>query len=201
MRFAPGEGIALLEGHLARLARSADYFGFSLNLPKLRAALAALASRLPPVEHRIRLLLSRSGAFRCEASPLPSGGLRFGDIGLAAGPVDGRDPFLYHKTTRRIAYEKALTQSPGATDILLFNELGEVTESTIANAAFEIDGLLWTPPVRCGLLAGVQRDRLLAEGGLRERVVTVAEALQCGGVYLMNALRGLQRVRIIDPPQ
>lgn len=199
MRFAPGEGIALLEEHLARLARSADYFGFALDLQRLRAALAALAARLPAA-HRIRLCLSRSGAFGCEASPLPAAGPRFGDVVLAAEPVDPRDPLLYHKTTHRDLYAAALAARPGAADVLLFNGQGEVTEATIANAAFLIDGVLCTPPLACGLLPGVQRARLLSAGRLRERVVTVAEALRGGEVYLMNALRGIGKVRLLPPP-
>ena len=43
---------------------------------------------------------------------------------------------------------------PGYDDVLLFNEKGEVTESTIANMAVEIEGKLCTPPVQCGLLPG-----------------------------------------------
>jgi para-aminobenzoate synthetase/4-amino-4-deoxychorismate lyase len=196
---AAGE-IPYLEDHLARLARSADYFGFALSLPRLRAALARRAGHLPAVDHRLRLLVSRSGAFRCEESPFAAAALRFGAIGLAAQPVDARDPFLYHKTTRRGIYAAALALRPGASDLLLFNDRGEITESTIANAAFLIDGALCTPPLHCGLLPGVCRGRLLAEGRLRERVVTVAEALRAGEVYLMNALRGIQRVPIIPPP-
>ena len=195
----PGEGIHLLEDHLVRLTLSAVYFGFALDLSKLQAALAMPTDRLPPVGHRLCLIVSRRGAFRCQPSPVCQEALLFADIGLAAGPVDPQDPFLYHKTTRREIYAAALAESPGAGDVLLFNEKVEITESTIATAAFEIDGALSTPPLRCGLLPGVCRDRLLAEGRLREWVVTVAEALRCGEVYLMNALRGIQRVRILPP--
>ena len=41
--------------------------------------------------------------------------------------------FLYHKTTRRQVYERALKAVPGCDDVLLVNDENEVTESTIAN--------------------------------------------------------------------
>jgi para-aminobenzoate synthetase/4-amino-4-deoxychorismate lyase len=104
--------------------------------------------------------------------------------------------FLYHKTTLRRVYEDAVRASPGHEDVLLFNEKDEVTESTIANVAFELDGRLCTPPVRCGLLPGTLRAVLLQRGELCERIVTRAQALAAPAVYLLNSVRGIHRVRI-----
>jgi para-aminobenzoate synthetase/4-amino-4-deoxychorismate lyase len=93
-------------------------------------------------------------------------------------------------------YSDVLRQCPGARDALLFNAAGEITETTIANIAFEIDGALFTPPVACGLLPGVLRASLLAQGRLRERVVTIADARRAAAFYLMNAVRGLRRAQV-----
>ena len=84
-----------------------------------------------------------------------------GSVQLAAEPIDSTDPFLYHKTTNRRVYDRALASRPGAADVLLFNDRNELTESTIANLIVEVDGSLLTPPVRCGLLPGTARARLL----------------------------------------
>lgn len=47
-------------------------------------------------------------------------------------------------------------------DAILWNEWGEVTESTIANLAVEREEGHWiTPPLTSGLLAGVMRAHLL----------------------------------------
>ena len=43
MRWTPGERFADLAEHLARLAGSAEYFGFPLDLAALAARLAAFA--------------------------------------------------------------------------------------------------------------------------------------------------------------
>jgi len=119
-------------------------------------------------------------------------------IALARAPVDSSDPFLCHKTTNRKVYDAARAACPGFDDVLLFNEQGEVTESTIANVAVDIAGKLCTPPVTCGLLHGTMRAHLLQQGELVERRITVAELLQSPRVFLLNSVRGLYPVEVVQ---
>lgn len=200
MLWSPADGYALLDRHLTRLARSGSYFDFAVDLRKVRDELAAFAAGLAQGKHRVRVLVSRKGHVRCEAFPLDESALRFGDVPLAAGPIDRNDVFLYHKTTHRTVYDTAIRACPGSNDVLLFNEAGEVTETTIANIAVEIDGALWTPPVRCGLLPGTQRAALIAQGHLHERVITIGEVFGSANVYLLNSVRGMQQVRVHRGP-
>jgi para-aminobenzoate synthetase / 4-amino-4-deoxychorismate lyase len=124
----------------------------------------------------------------------------FGHIGIASSAVVSGDVFLYHKTTNRGLYEKAVKDRPEFTDVLLYNEAGEVTESTIANIAVEWDGVLCTPPLRCGLLPGVYRAWMLHQHRLHEKVLHLDEVLASPRVYLMNAVRGIQKVRLMNGP-
>ncbi|MEI6211339.1 MAG: aminodeoxychorismate synthase component I [bacterium] len=192
----PADGYWLLDLHLRRVVQSAAYFGFRADPARIRAELTGFATRLPPDCHRVRLQVSRLGACRCEGMPVSPEALRFGDLPFAKTPVNADDVFLYHKTTRRQVYEHAIQACPGSTDVLLFNEKGEVTESTLANVAFEIDGVLSTPPVSCGLLPGTHRAALLASGHIHERIVTQEQALGATAVYLLNAVRGIHPVRL-----
>ncbi|MBK7258982.1 MAG: chorismate-binding protein [Ignavibacteriae bacterium] len=194
--WSPGTGYALMEHHLTRLSRSAASFNFVCDPVKIRGELAVFAGGLAPGRHRIRLLVSRAGNIRCEAVSMDQAALQFGDVALAAGPIDRNDVFLYHKTTRRAVYEAAIRSCPGSNDVLLFNEAGEVTETTIANIAVEIGGVLYTPPVRCGLLPGTQRAMMLEQGLLLERVLTVDEVLAGPEICLLNSVRGMQRVQV-----
>ena len=73
---------------------------------------------------------------------------------LAAGPIDAADVFLYHKTTHRAVYAAAQAGCREGDDVLLYNRLGEVTETTLGNIVVRRGKDLWTPPVTCGLLAG-----------------------------------------------
>jgi para-aminobenzoate synthetase/4-amino-4-deoxychorismate lyase len=113
---------------------------------------------------------------------------------LAEEPVDRENVFLYHKTTRREVYERALAACPEADDVLLWNEAGELTEACRANLVVELDGERLTPPVRSGLLAGTYRRHLLATGAVREAVVRVADLERANRIWLANSVRGMQAV-------
>lgn len=195
--WTPTDGCSLLDYHLKRLAGSADFFGFPADLMKIRNELAEVAKTLPQCAHRIRLLVSRGGGVGCQATSLEPVSPGFGKVTLARHPVDSRDIFLYHKTTRRVHYEDALALCPGFDDVLLFNASGEATESTRANLAVEMQGVLCTPPIRCGLLPGTERAWLLEHDRLRERALTVQDVLGSPNVFLFNSVRGMHRINVV----
>jgi para-aminobenzoate synthetase/4-amino-4-deoxychorismate lyase len=193
----PVEGYRHLEEHLGRLAGSAEYFGFELDLGRVRVELGKLAADASgPV--RVRLTLARDGSTRFETSRLPPGARRLRMAILEDPPVDPDDVWLFHKTTRREAYERRRKLRPDADDVLLVNALGRVTESTIANVAVRLGGAWWTPPVRDGLLAGTYRAVLLREGRLRERSVDVAEVRVAEELALVSSVRGWRRAELVD---
>ena len=196
MLFEPLAGYTLLEYHLKRLVQSAEYFGFRIDTRKIKEELARVVAGLPTKPHRVRLLVSRLGKIRCEAASMELSPRCFGNIVPAKNPVNTRDVFLYHKTTRRFVYEDAVRMRPGNDDVLLFNEAGHATETTVANIAVEMDGVLYTPPVRCGLLPGTQRAWLLDHARLQERILSVQDVLNSPNVYLLNSVRGIHKVHI-----
>ena len=196
-------GFYLLEEHLQRLAESAEYFAFALDLSGLRLELNAQDARLRqaaphPPDQRVRLLLASQGQVTLQALPLPAAEATPPlHLGIAAAPVDSSDPFLYHKTTRRQVYQDALVACPGCDDVLLWNERREVTETTIANLVYRLGGRLYTPPVSCGLLPGTLRGHVLAvkpaQGRVLERVLTLDELPACQELWLINSVRGWRR--------
>jgi para-aminobenzoate synthetase/4-amino-4-deoxychorismate lyase len=193
----PDGGYPELERHLARLAASAAHFGRPHDDAGVRRALQTLALTLAPAPHRVRLRVAADGSIRHEADVFDAEAGRPRRVALAKTPVDSGHPFLFHKTSERGVYLDALAACPGVDDVLLHNERGEITEATIANVVAEIDGVPCTPPVACGLLPGVQRARLLEEGRVRERVITVEELLASPRVWLVNALRGMWEVEVV----
>ena len=196
MLWTPDAGYMLLARHMKRLLQSADYFGFTLDLLELRRQVDEFASGLKKSTHRVRLTVSAEGHITLSAAAQnPEEG--FPALPLAANPVDSSSPFLYHKTTNRSIYQKALESRPGFTDVLLYNERNEVTESTIANLVVEIRGALLTPAIRCGLLPGTLRAHLLEEGRIREDTITVDEMLNADACYLINSVRGFHPVSLV----
>jgi para-aminobenzoate synthetase/4-amino-4-deoxychorismate lyase len=180
---------------MKRLLESADYFGFQLDMLDVRDRLERYSAGLPATPHRVRLVASRRGAVEISSKPhdVDAG---FPAIAVAASPIDSANPFLYHKTTHRTIYEEAIASRPGFDDVLLYNERGEATESTIANLVVEIGGALLTPPVACGLLPGTLRAHLLDEGKIRERVLTVQDVAAASRCYMLNSVRGFHPVSI-----
>jgi para-aminobenzoate synthetase/4-amino-4-deoxychorismate lyase len=192
----PGEGYRHLDGHLARLAGSARHFGFPLDMRRIEEALRRTAGGVVGAA-RVRLTLYADGRTDVEATALPLAPARTLQIGLAARPVDPRSIWLYHKTTRRDVYDEAAASRPDCDDVLLWNDRGELTESTVASVVVEIGGQRLTPPVSCGLLPGVERQVALAEGRAREGVVRISDLAPGQRLWLLSSLRGSREARLV----
>ncbi len=181
--------IRLQERHLARLQSSAAHFGFEFEPGAIEAALVCLADEHADGRWRVRLLVDRNGRLRSECAPLDPSPATV-RIRLAASPVDSRDEFLRHKTTRREVYAAHAPQD-AVFDTLLFNERGEITEFTRGNLVVELDGRRVTPPCTCGLLPGVLREELLARGDVIEQVVHRTDLARASRLWFVNNLRGM----------
>jgi para-aminobenzoate synthetase/4-amino-4-deoxychorismate lyase len=197
LRWTPQEGFYLLDLHLERLADSAEYFGFRCDRAAVMGALAELAGGLTGPS-KARLLLDRAGRVTVETSALPGPAREPARVGLALRPVSSADVRLYHKTTRRQPYEAARAARPECDDVILWNERGELTETTVANIVLEIDGRQVTPPVACGLLAGTLRAQLLAVGEITEGVLTRDDLARASRLWLINSVRGRQRAVFVS---
>jgi para-aminobenzoate synthetase/4-amino-4-deoxychorismate lyase len=106
---------------------------------------------------------------------------------------------LYHKTTHRPLYAQAFADAlrDGFDDVLFLNLRGEVTEGAISNLFIVKDGRWFTPPIECGLLAGVYRRHLLeTRPDIQERALREEDLRTADAIYLCNAVRGLRRITI-----
>jgi len=195
MRFEPDTGVARLERHLERMKRSAAELGFAFDRHEARNKVQALCFELE-APTRLRLLLSRGGEISLESSalPLPREGLsECIPLPLPVVPGDWR---LRHKTTDRGFYEvaRAIATARGAHEALFVREDGLVTEGSVTNVFVERDGKLLTPPVALGLLPGILRGELLAEGRALEAELTLDDL--AAGFFIGNGLRGLLPARL-----
>ena len=141
-------------------------------------------------EARLRLLLSPDGSTRLERAPLPAPLPGPARVAISAAPIAASDPARYHKTTARGFHESRRAARPDCFDVLLVNQAGAPTESTIANLVIERKGERVTPPLEAGLLPGVFRAELLATGQVRDRPLTRDDLRGAGRIWLVNALRG-----------
>ncbi len=207
LRWSPGEGYSLEAFHLERLTESAARFGFCFDEAVCRAALIeAVAGAERP--QRVRLTLDRSGRARVTRADAPPVAWEQADltcaplrVRVAGSPVSTNDLWLYHKTTRRDVYERALASAREVgpcDDVVLWNERGEVTETTIGNLVVARGGRMLTPPVSAGLLAGTFRRRLLEQGVVAEAVITLDALRAAEGLWRVNGVRGWERIETID---
>jgi len=196
-RWTPEQGFLLLERHLDRLNDSAEYFGFRCSRAEVASALAAAVERCTAPQ-RVRLSLKRDGSVRVDSTPLKSAGEAPLRVAPATHPVDPTDRFLFHKTSRRTMYQRALLD--GFDDVILWNTRGEVTEATTANVIVEIGGRRLTPPIDCGLLGGTYRAEMLARGEVSEGVITMEEFPKAERIWLTNSVHE-SRPAVLDKIQ
>ncbi|MDG2027039.1 MAG: aminodeoxychorismate synthase component I [Acidimicrobiales bacterium] len=194
----PGAGPILLDRHMQRLADSATHFGFDCDIDEVTRRLGAVRAEDP---RRIRVLVAADGAIEVQVLDLPARAVDPWHLEIDTIPVRRDDEFLRHKTTRRDRYEEATARFPDADDVILWNEDGEVTETTIANLVVELDGEALTPPATSGLLPGTLRAELLANKRVVERVLTLDDLARAERVWAINSLRGWVRANIVTGGQ
>jgi len=95
-------------------------------------------------------------------------------------------------------------RSRGADDVVLLNLAGELTECSTSNLGFVQDGVVYTPPLTAGILAGVTRRLLLSSIAqsagyeMQERTLKPAELDAMDEAFVMSSTKDIQPVGCID---
>ena len=192
MRHEEG-GISLLDRHVDRLARSAEYFSFPFDEERFRRRVHRAVHGRGDDVLKVRATLGRWGRITVTTSPVEEATDEPWRLTLADERVDRTDPLFYHKTTRRGVYQRALetARAAGYDEAILLNQDGEVTEGTYSNLFVRQGDELWTPPIASGLLAGVYRDHVLdTRPDATERVLSLDDLRTADALYCCNAVRG-----------
>ncbi|HEY6900232.1 MAG TPA: aminotransferase class IV [Puia sp.] len=115
------------------------------------------------------------------------------------------DPLSNIKSNNYLLYSLASAYAgrQGWDDCLVLNTLDRVADSSIANLFYARDGVLYTPPLSEGGVAGVMRRHLLdllpqAGYPVHERAATVEHLLEADEIFLTNALKPLRWVRSLQ---
>lgn len=186
----------LLDLHLRRLAKSAKEFSYDLNLKALKTK---LKNSITAGKFKVKAVLSPKGKIRVEKELLVSAKMPV-KITLSSGRIDPANPWLYHKTTQRDFYDRQLkaARKRGFFEVIFLNKKNQVSEGAISNIFIKKGKTLYTPPLKCGLLAGVLRQDLLSRGKVKERVLYLKDLYSADKIYIGNSVRGLLEARLAD---
>lgn len=215
MLWEEGDGVYLLEQHLARLERGATFFKFAISAEVVKKQLSEKEETFIEKCMRVRLVLEKDGRTTISATPcerpqyidLPkisevesrpiAGSVRF-----AENNVDDIGPYLNYKTSCRSHYDTEYTEvvKRGDIDALFCNSRGEITEGAISNIVILKDGVYTTPAITCGLLDGVMRAQLMSEAdgspALSEAILGKEDIQRADAVFICNSVRGVVRVEL-----
>ncbi|HLQ71810.1 MAG TPA: aminodeoxychorismate synthase component I [Bacillota bacterium] len=177
------------QNHMDRLRESAAFFDFNFDYQAVQNELLMISKQHPKGNYRVRLLVKKDGAFTTEVTTFRKKRETTARVSLAKQPIHKDNPFLYHKTTNRCIYEAFQKHHSNVYDVLLWNGAHEVTEFTRGNVVVELNGELVTPPVTCGLLPGTFRRKLIEDGTIKERNVSIHDLKDCTRIWFINSVR------------
>jgi branched-chain amino acid aminotransferase len=86
----------------------------------------------------------------------------------------------------------------GAVEAILTNTEGNIACGATSNIFIEENGVLITPPLKDGVLAGVTRRKLMEEREVREESISPERLKSADKVYLTNSFIGLRGVELLS---
>jgi len=209
----PESGYWLLDSHLKRLKSSAGFFNFFYDIEVIEQSLFAETIHFGNGCKRVRLQLKKDGrvsltTMSCnppDITALPSNpenpkNNKLPLIDFSSRIIDIGSPWCFHKTTLREIYDREYrrAQQLGLFELLFCNEAGQVTEGCISNIIMYRQGAYFTPPIDCGLLPGVMREKLSADQSvpLIEQILTKDMVASADALFICNSVRGIVQVEL-----
>jgi branched-chain amino acid aminotransferase len=208
-------GVALaLSRHLARLARSCVGLGIPApDLTGLRQAALDVVGANQLDEGLLRIVHTSGpgplGSARGDREPTTA--VLAGPSRHWAGTADvAIVPWLRNehaasaglKTTSYADNVIALAEASrrGCSEAILANTAGALCEGSGTNVFLELDGVLVTPALSSGCLAGVSRGLLIERCGLdvQERDIPLGALSEAREAFLTSATRHVQPIRAVD---
>lgn len=135
-----------------------------------------------------RIELFKNGHFKVTTREIPSV-IKNAKIKLN-GRVESSNPFLYHKTSIRESNPKNIFEE------IKINERGEITEGVFTNIAILKGNKIYTPPVSCGLLNGITRQKLLRKKIIEEKIIYPKDLKEADKIFCFNSIRGIIEVEL-----
>lgn len=219
IRMEKGE-MPLYDLHMQRLFRGLALLGFELpalfSSEHLKEEILRLVKK-NKVEKaarvRINVFRGNGGLFDpedlrpnyvIEADLLAENYFRINENGLTVDvyskAIKSCDSFSNIKSNNYLSYAMAAlwAKQEKLNDALLMNQYGRICDSSIANVFWLKDGIVYTPPLSEGPVAGVMRRFILEsikEFPVKESVLTTEMLEEAEEIFLSNAAYGIRWIK------
>lgn len=215
----------VLGRHLARMRRSAARLSFEINVQdaELRArAFAVLAAARNP-ESYLRLIVSRGvgdlsyNFDRVKGptvvmlvkpfEPFPeehfNQGIPVSLVEVRRNPKRSLDPAIKSSNLLNNVLATLEAQKKGAFEAILLNERDEIAEGAGSNVFAGKGGVLRTPPLEAGILAGITRDLVFELGRklgieVREESLREDDLLSADEAFITSTLKEVTPISRVD---
>ncbi|MBI3932783.1 MAG: aminotransferase class IV [Acidobacteria bacterium] len=214
-----------LDRHFARLRNSARRI--AVDLPQADGRLAewldALLARAGNPESYIRMIVTRGVgeiSYRFERvkgptvvmvvkpyEPLPEShyaeGIAVALVSVRRNAPEALDPAIKSCNLLNNVLAVREAQARGALEAILLNGRGDVAEGASSNVFAVKHGVVLTPPLEAGILAGITRDVILEQGAawgvvVREETLRVPDLLSADEAFVTSTLKEAAPIRTID---
>ncbi|MCB1177374.1 MAG: bifunctional anthranilate synthase component I family protein/aminotransferase class IV, partial [Leptospiraceae bacterium] len=184
-----------LTDHIIRLKNASNFFGYNIDFENIKIK---ISKNLPDnnFNYKIRLTCN-SDKFNLEYFPLEKK-IKYGKVQLSKVNTNSKNILLTYKNTNREIYNSEFQKAieKGLTDFIFLNEKKEITEGSISNIFVLIGNIYYTPPVECGLLPGIFRNKLLKKFPKYFKIGIIREEdlKETNSIFICNSIRGIIRV-------
>lgn len=183
--------IFLLDEHLDRMQKAAEYFLFCFDRKNILSQLDRLIKQKIYNSQRLKITLNKFGKLSYQLTEITSIPEEVKVI-ISKNKIDSQNKFQYFKTTNRELYNREYKKysDKGFFDVIYFNERGELAEGAITNIIIYKNDVISTPPLSAGILPGVYRKYLLKNNSMiSERKLFKEDLLEADKIVLTNSVR------------
>jgi len=183
--------IFLLDEHLDRMQKAAEYFLFCFDRKNILSQLDRLIKQKIYNSQRLKITLNKFGKLSYQLTEITSIPEEVKVI-ISKNKIDSQNKFQYFKTTNRELYNREYKKysDKGFFDVIYFNECGELAEGAITNIIIYKNDVISTPPLSAGILPGVYRKYLLKNNSMiSERKLFKEDLLEADKIVLTNSVR------------
>jgi branched-chain amino acid aminotransferase len=217
--------VFVLGRHLARLRRSAGRLQFEIPLTdaELRARVEAVLAAAGNEESYLRLIVSRGVgdlSYNFEhvkgptvvmlVKPWQEYPAEHFSVGIPVSLVDRRrnprrslDPAIKSSNLLNNVLATLEAQKKGGFEAILLNEKDEIAEGAGSNVFVGKNGVLRTPPLDAGILAGITRDLVFELGRqvgveIREQPLLADDLLNADEAFITSTLKEVTPISRVD---